>query len=149
MNKLLPLSFAGLLLLAGCSKSGSDPTPTPTLPPAPAPTTATVNARWQIDSTWVSDGTATGLFKKMDLKTFAPGTVRCEFVGNQYLLYTGAALDKQLPYTQSGNIIQFSGGGGVNDKTIKTLTAHRMVLIGLRDQAVLSPLSTNTTTYSR
>jgi hypothetical protein len=150
MKKLLPLSFIGLILLSACSKNSE---PAPINPPAPAPppttTTATVEARWQIDSTWVSDGTAAGVLKKNDLKILRPGTVNCEFVAGQYSLYVGATLDKQLPYKVNGNILGFSGGGGANDRVIKELTAHRMVLVGLRDQAVLSPLYTITTTYSR
>jgi hypothetical protein len=141
------LYLFGLLLsgLAACSKNGSDPSPTPT----PTPTTATVNARWQIDSTWVSDGTAAGLLKKVNLITFKPGTFSCEFTGTQYTLYHETSIDKQLPYTQTGNLIQFNGGGGENDRTIKVLTAHRMVLTGLQYIPVPNPLSTFTTTYSR
>jgi hypothetical protein len=143
MKKILPLIFA-FAALGGCSKSSDTPTPAPPT----QPTTATVVARWQVDSTWVTDGTQAGLKQKTQLQVFRP-SLSVEFTGSQYLLYNGTTVDKQIPYTMGTGVIHLGGTGGTSDRTIRELTPHRMVLVGLRDVTPLNPLAQSITTYSR
>ena len=142
------LLAAGLLLagLAGCHTNSPDPTPTPANTQA-----ATVVAKWQIDSTWVSGGTATSIYQKNGLKLYAPGTAYTELTQSQYIVYAGNTINKQYPYTQAGSVLHINGGGGYNDATIKTLTVKRMVLVSLSPSAngQANQYLTSTITYSR
>ncbi|RZK32047.1 MAG: hypothetical protein EOO63_02530 [Hymenobacter sp.] len=152
MKKIL---LAALVLtgLAGCSRNESIPGP---VTPAPArPGTATLAARWQVDSTWVSGGTETTAFQKNGLKVYPAGTVIAEITGNTYIQYAGGMLDKRFDFTVTNNTIRPTPTGNAADinseKTIKTLTANRLVLVSLIPTASGQPnqYATSTVTYSR
>lgn len=152
MKKLL---LAALLLtgLAGCSKNEPDPAP---ITPTPArPATVTLAARWQVDSTWVSGGTQATANQKNNLKVSPAGTTIAEIIGNTYILYAGGTVDKRFDFTVVGSIMRPTPTGtaadAYNDKTIKTLTANRLVLVSLVPTPSGQPneYATSTTTYSR
>jgi hypothetical protein len=127
MNKLLRLSFAGLLLLAGCSKSGSDPSPTPT--PDPAPLTATWTFQSETRLVTPKNGTAVST----ETRPIPAGSYSSTFNKD------GTFLSKHIDgttatgtYTYSNNTITIPYTGGANGPktqvlTVRELTATRLV----------------------
>jgi hypothetical protein len=121
----------------------------------PGPATTTLLTKWQIDSTYESGGTAATLYQKNRIQVLKPGTASAEFTTTMLTIYAGAAIDKQLTYTQSGNVLYIGHTGAstdiYNDRTVKVLTTKRLVLVGIMPGTNGQPNSnfTITTTYSR
>lgn len=123
MKANLLLLALGAALLGSCSKSDTD-TPKPA-----QPAQADLLGVWQMDSTWTHDGTVAGRNRKDNVVSFVGKGARAEFTATTYLLYVGSMLEKAVPYTRNGAILQVGSPPEAVD-TIRTLNAKRLVLVG-------------------
>jgi hypothetical protein len=124
--------LATLLLtaLAGCKKN-DDTSPAVLLPPTPKPTLVTLQARWQVDSSWVSKSPSYNGIKS-SVEVYPPSQRIIEFTGAECITYSKSMLANRLTYTLKNNVISY-GGNGSDDQTIQVLGQHRLVLVALRN----------------
>ena len=141
MKKLLlsTLLFVGL---ASCSKKDdSTPTPIPN-----QPTTVTLQAKWQVDSSYTKTPGTRTISK---LQVYPAQALIWEFTTAQ-LLSTSAGATTPYSYTQSGNVLTFVGQSSpTNVKTITELTAKRLVITNVPDGYPAGTPVRNYTTCSR
>jgi hypothetical protein len=144
MNKLLRLSFAGLLLLAGCSRSGDDPIPAP-LPP-------TLLGTWTFQSERRTTTPKSGAAATTDLRPIAAGSITTTFKQDGTFASTLNGTTSLGTFTYSGDIITIPYTAGANGPkaqvlTVKELTANKLVTTEATEDTPNRYLTTDT--YSR
>jgi hypothetical protein len=146
MNKLLRLSCAGSLLLAGCSKN-SKPAPVPAPDPAQLVTT------WTFQSERYTTTPKSGAAATTDLRPIATGSYTITFnTDGSFLTTTNGANTATGTYAYSNNTITVPYPGGPNGPkaqvlTVKELTASRLIATEATEDTSNRYLTTDT--YSR
>jgi hypothetical protein len=127
MNKLLRLSFASLFLLAGCSKSGSDPTPTPA--PSPAPTVnPLLVGTWKETSLTETTPASGGKAATTKTTPVAAGHVTKTYSADGiYSPTTDGKFAGTGSFTYSGNTLTLVIDKSTSVWNVSELTATRMV----------------------
>jgi hypothetical protein len=142
MNKLLRLSFAGLLLLAGCSKSGSDPSPTPPTP--------TIVGTWEWESESLVAVYKDGRAGYTQNKVVTPKSVFVTYGTDGYItgLINGVA-QPRVAYApiQVGVPVASTNKGFAVTKTVTELTSTHMTQVEVDQDNTVT--YTTTDTYKR
>jgi len=115
--------------LLACKKTDSPPTPAPL-------DTATVEAKWTVDSLWETHGTAPTRYNLRDHHSYP---VYWEFTKTEFLNYSSAnVLVSRQPYSLANHVLSL--GPTVPDQfTIAYLSAHRLVLVCIPGIVPLDP----------
>jgi hypothetical protein len=128
MNKLLRLSFAGLLLLAGCSKN-SEPAPAPTLSSLSLPLQG---EPWNlVQQTQVTTNHQSGALTTSTTTVVAGAySIRFDKTG-MYHVFTGGAKQEDY-YAYDGKTITLQGAIGASSTralTVSSVSASQLVTV--------------------